>query len=55
MLKIATLQNIFLSWEQYCACVCVLGGERSIGIILFFPYELLQSKRKGKMNECKFI
>ena len=32
------------------SCVCVLGGDRSIGIILVFPYELLQSKGKGKME-----
>ena len=46
---------MYKSWEQYCACVCVLGGERSIGIILVFLYELLQSKGKGKMEQVKFM
>ena len=40
----------FIKLGTVCACVCVLGEERSIGIILVFPYELLQSKGKGKME-----
>ena len=29
-----------------CVYVSILGGERSIGIILIFPFELLESKGK---------
>ena len=32
------------------ACVCVVGGEKSVRIILVLPYELLQSKGKGKVE-----
>ena len=49
-LKIINLQNVSKSWEQLCASVYLLGGERSILIILRFAYELLQSKGKGKMQ-----
>ena len=45
-LKITSLQNISWSWEQLCACVCVLGKKMSIGNVLVFPYELLVSKGK---------
>ena len=50
MLKIATLQNILQNWEQLHACLCVLVGERSVGIVLVFSYDLLESKGKGKMQ-----
>ena len=33
-----------------CVCVCVLEGEKPTGIILVFPFEILQSKGKGKMK-----
>ena len=49
-LKTTILHNISESWEQLCACVSVLRGERSIGIVLVLLYELLQSKGKGKMQ-----
>ena len=33
-----------------CVCVCALEGERSTGIILVLPYEVLQTKVKGKIQ-----
>ena len=49
VLKISLYKTIHKAWSS-CVRVCVLGGERSIGIILVFLCELLQSKRKGKMQ-----
>ena len=40
----------FIKLRVVVCFLCVLGGERSTGIFLVFPYEVLQSKGKGKMQ-----
>ena len=37
------LYKIFHKAGSSCACACVLGGERSTGIILNFPFEVLHN------------
>ena len=51
-LRLAKMQEevLRLILQDRNVMLSVLRGERSIGIILVFPYELLVSKGKGKMR-----
>ena len=47
--KLLLYKIIHKAWSSF-VCVCFLGGEISVGIILVFLCEFLQSKGKGKVQ-----